>query len=234
MDNPQLIDSCTICQEEIKFTNIIMSTHPCNHMFHSECMQEYIAAIFNDDGNDNGVACPNCRELLIRKIPPTYINSTHPIAALIMANLRPTNIFTQTLASLNNILPVTQLPPLPPFSSIPIGPATPPPLLPPSPPITEDEEHRPTQRRRLNNSDTESIMSLNSSSFRRRRRSLRSSMLINNDDMDEIVAESSSRLEGILIDYISMPPRVLIENIIKVAILNCRIRKLTTTLESRD
>ena len=57
-DELQLHNECSICLDPyVKKQNIILL--PCNHVFHSKCIKEWIAK------NEECPTCPNCRETIL-------------------------------------------------------------------------------------------------------------------------------------------------------------------------
>jgi hypothetical protein len=51
-------DNCSICIEPLKNTNIYRTK--CNHIFHIECMKNYV-----NSNSFTTVNCPNCRDVII-------------------------------------------------------------------------------------------------------------------------------------------------------------------------
>ncbi len=51
-------DNCSICLESLSKSKVYKT--PCNHIFHSECMKNYV-----NSNNFTTVNCPNCRDVII-------------------------------------------------------------------------------------------------------------------------------------------------------------------------
>jgi hypothetical protein len=51
-------DSCSICLEPLRNSNVYRTN--CNHIFHTECMKNYV-----NSNSFTTVNCPNCRDVII-------------------------------------------------------------------------------------------------------------------------------------------------------------------------